>query len=151
IWRISISTATGSSTGSTSGSSSCGSGRRCREGLQSSEKPARIARHQSVIGGPELVMRTTNARPTRRFHPQMERLESRDTPSTLVYSGTDVRSLVFDAVHNTLDFTTSTGSIGRYNPATNSLLSPFNVPGSPSLGGVDITPDGSTLVVGDLT
>jgi hypothetical protein len=78
-------------------------------------------------------------------------LESRVTPSTLIYAGNQARGLVFDGTHNLLTFTTTAGSVGRYDPVANTLIAPFNVPGSPSLAGIDITPDGSTLVMGDIT
>jgi hypothetical protein len=94
---------------------------------------------------------TQRHRTTHRVRPELQILESRVTPSTLIYAGNQARGLVFDGTHNLLTFTTTVGSVGRYDPVANTLIAPFNVPGSPSLAGIDITPDGSTLVMGDIT
>src|SRR5262245_8988656 len=93
----------------------------------------------------------TPHRKIRRVQPRLEHLESRTTPSTLIYAGNNARGLVYDATRNLINFTTTAGSVGRYDPVANMLIAPFNVPGAPSLAGIDITPDGSTLVIGDIT
>ena len=76
---------------------------------------------------------TQRRRPTHRVRPELHILESRVTPSTLIYAGNQARGLVFDGTHNLLTFTTTAGSVGRYDPVANTLIAPFNVPGSPSL------------------
>src|SRR4051812_10865937 len=84
-----------------------------------------------------------------RFRPAPLRLEARDVPSTLVYSGTNQRALVYDPGRDLLYITTSTGTIERFDAVNNVLLSPIAVPGAPTLNGADITPDGTVLVVAD--
>jgi hypothetical protein len=58
---------------------------------------------------------------------------------------------VFDNAHNLLYISTSDGSIQRYDIATNSLLSPFEVdPGQfRPLAGIDVTRDGKFIYVAD--
>jgi Bacterial Ig-like domain (group 3)/Dockerin type I domain len=124
-----------------------------RGGLKSSEEIVGIeaVNFDSTIGRSPIMRSATPPRKSRRFQPRLERLEPRTTPSTLIYAGNNARGLVYDATRNLLDFTTTAGSIGRYDPVANTLIAPFNVPGAPSLAGIDITPDGSTLVIGDIT
>jgi DNA-binding beta-propeller fold protein YncE len=55
------------------------------------------------------------------------------------------RDLVWDAARGLLYLTTSDGSVQRYDPATQTLLAPFQVGASPE--GADITPDGKYLYV----
>jgi WD40 repeat protein len=98
------------------------------------------------------IIHSSPSRPARfrqRVRLLCERLESRTTPSTLVYSGADRRDLVFDPTRNLLYVTTSSGTVQRYNPTNGTLLSPLTLPGSASLNGADITPDGTTLIVTD--
>jgi Bacterial Ig domain len=56
--------------------------------------------------------------------------------------------MVYDSARDTL-YITSGGSVLRYRLSTNSFLAPFNLGGS--LAGLDISPDGNTLVVADRT
>src|SRR5262245_58943925 len=94
------------------------------------------------------VMPVRSARPPR-ARLSCELLESRTTPSTLVYSGVDRRDLVFDPTRNLLYITTSSGVIQRYDVTAGTFLTPFTMPGSSSLNGADITPDGTTLIATD--
>lgn len=57
---------------------------------------------------------------------------------------TGVRDLVYNSVRNELYVSTSTGLIQRYSAATDSLLAPWPV--SHSLYGIDVTPDGNTVL-----
>ncbi len=59
----------------------------------------------------------------------------------------DRRDLVFDPTRNLLYITTSDGDLERYNVATQTLLTPYDV--GNSLNGGDITPDGSALYVAE--
>src|SRR5262245_12582972 len=93
--------------------------------------------------------RRRSPRLTHRLPLRLEWLEDRVTPSPLVFSGTTRRDLVYDPVRDLLYITTSTGAVQRYDPASNSLLSPIAMPGSSSLAGADITPDGGTLLAAD--
>src|SRR5262249_15122330 len=79
----------------------------------------------------------------------VEPLEPRWTPSTLIYANPDRRDLVYDTVRNLLYITTSAGAVQRYDPVSGGLLAPLTVPGSASLNGADITPDGSVLLATD--
>jgi hypothetical protein len=56
--------------------------------------------------------------------------------------------MVYDSARDTL-YITSGGSVLRYQLGTNSFLTPFNLGGS--LAGLDLSPDGNTLVVADRT
>ena len=56
--------------------------------------------------------------------------------------------MVYDSGRDTL-YVTSGASVLRYHLGTNSFLSPFNLGGS--LAGLDLSPDGNTLVVADRT
>ena len=56
--------------------------------------------------------------------------------------------MVYDSSRDTL-YVTSGASVLRYHLGTNSFLSPFNLGGS--LAGLDLSPDGNTLVVADRT
>src|SRR5262249_12977675 len=53
------------------------------------------------------------------------------------------RDLVFDPVSSLLYVTTSKGTVERYDPATNQILTPWQV--GTSLYGGDVTADGSAL------
>jgi hypothetical protein len=79
------------------------------------------------------------ARPARRTRLMLERLEDRLTPTLIPV--TNHRDLVYDAVHNLLDITTSDGKVQRWDVNISSLLSAYNV--GTSLYGADIAPDGS--------
>src|SRR5262245_5836775 len=94
------------------------------------------------------VMPVRSARP-QRARLSCELLESRTTPSALVYSGVDRRDLVFDPTRNLLYITTSSGVVQRYDVTAGTFLTPITMPGSSSLNGADITPDGSTLIATD--
>jgi DNA-binding beta-propeller fold protein YncE len=59
------------------------------------------------------------------------------------------KSHVFDPVSRNLYITTSSGNVERYNLATNSFLAPWSLGGT--LGGIDVTPNGATIVVADST
>jgi DNA-binding beta-propeller fold protein YncE len=56
--------------------------------------------------------------------------------------------MVYDSARDTL-YITSGASVLRYRLSTNSFLAPFNLGGS--LAGLDLSPDGNTLVVADRT
>ena len=86
---------------------------------------------------------------SRRLRPNLVRLESRDLPSTLFYTSTNRQDLVFDNTRNLLYITTTAGTVERYDVAASKMLTAISIPGSPSLNGADITPDGSVLVVTD--
>lgn len=81
-----------------------------------------------------------------RARPNLESLEDRVTPSTFL-SLANIRDQVYDPTRNLLYLTTSIGSVERYDPAAQALLSPFAV--GTSLNGADIAPDGSSLYVTD--
>jgi sugar lactone lactonase YvrE len=57
------------------------------------------------------------------------------------------RDLVYDPSRDLLYITTSTGTVERYDIATQTLLAPFAI--GNSLRGADITPDGNFLYVAD--
>jgi len=56
---------------------------------------------------------------------------------------------VWDPTRGLLYITTIYGQVERYNPATNTLMSPWNV--GEQLAGADITPDGSYLYAAEVT
>jgi hypothetical protein len=58
------------------------------------------------------------------------------------------RDHVFDSTRGLLYVTTSSGTLLRYSPATNSFLSPFTL-SSTALNGVDITPDAAAAYAVD--
>jgi hypothetical protein len=60
---------------------------------------------------------------------------------------TDYRDMVYDPTRNLLYITATDGTVQRYDPATQTLLLPFQISGS--LNGADITPDGNHLYVAD--
>lgn len=63
--------------------------------------------------------------------------------------GSDVQDQVWDSATGLLYLSTYAGTIQRYNPATRTLLTPWNI-GTPLMG-ADITPDGTSLYVADGT
>jgi hypothetical protein len=76
---------------------------------------------------------------------------TKSTGTISVHSGistlipmTGARDLVYNSVRNELYVTTSTGLIQRYSALTDSLLAPWPV--SHSLYGIDVSPDGNTVL-----
>src|SRR5262249_7936882 len=59
----------------------------------------------------------------------------------------DARDLIYDPTRDVLYITATDGTLQRYDLATETLLDPFQVGASLNAG--DITPDGSSLYVGD--
>jgi hypothetical protein len=59
----------------------------------------------------------------------------------------DWTSQVYDNTNNILYISTSTGVVERYNPATNTFLSPLNV--GTDISSIDITPGGGYLLAAD--
>jgi DNA-binding beta-propeller fold protein YncE len=56
---------------------------------------------------------------------------------------------VFDPVNRILYITTTSGTVERWHADTSTLLTPWTVGGE--LGGIDVTPDGATVLVADRT
>jgi sugar lactone lactonase YvrE len=81
-----------------------------------------------------------------RFQPNLEPLENRITPSTLI-PVTDHSDLVFDPGRNLLYIPTHSGQVQRWDVRTQRLLPAWNV--GTSLNGADITPDGKSLYVAE--
>jgi DNA-binding beta-propeller fold protein YncE len=69
-----------------------------------------------------------------------------NTPITLI-PNTTRRDLVWDSTRGLLYFTTSTGMVERFDPATNTFLTPIKV--GNVLNGMDLTPDGRFLYVAE--
>ena len=55
--------------------------------------------------------------------------------------------MVYDSGRDIL-YITNGDSVLRYHPGSDSFMTPFVVPGA-NLGGIDISPDGNTLVFAD--
>jgi DNA-binding beta-propeller fold protein YncE len=68
-------------------------------------------------------------------------------PPSVLIPVANGRDRVFDPTRNLLYITTSTGTVQRYDIATQTLLAPLAV--GTSLNGADITPDGSALYVAE--
>src|SRR5262249_43928065 len=59
----------------------------------------------------------------------------------------DRRGMVYDSGRDLLYFATDHGTVERYSPTTGVLLAPWKV--GNNLRGIDLTPDGSALLVAD--
>ena len=81
-----------------------------------------------------------------RFVPHVEALEDRTVPSTLIPVANH-RDMIYDAAHNTLDITTSNGTLQVFNLAVQSLQQPLVI--GVNLAGADISADGTSLLVAD--
>lgn len=90
---------------------------------------------------PRKVRAKARSTPARRTVLQVEAMEDRTVPSTLIPLSNH-RDLVYDPLRRLLDIT-SGGSVLQWNPGTQALTTLVNVGGI--LNGADISPDGSTL------